>query len=149
VALLAQTPGGTGATAYDESRSGMRDTDDPGFLRTDETRLTRLACPDCGGGLAEVDLGDISYFRCHVGHGYSPQALEAAQRDSAERKLWAASAALEEHAVVARHLAGRPSSDEEATGRYREAADESAETAHMLAERLRSRPADAVPSEDR
>ena len=143
----AQAQAGTGAT-YDEPRNAMPDIDDPGFLRADETRLTRLACPDCGGGLAEVDLGAISYFRCHVGHRYSPQALEAAQRDSAERKLWAAAAALEEHAAVARHLVGRLSSDEVATGRYREAADESAETARMLADRMHSRTTDLVPQTD-
>jgi two-component system, chemotaxis family, protein-glutamate methylesterase/glutaminase len=148
VLAQAQTGTGTGATTYDEPRNAMPDIDDPGFLRADETRLTRLACPDCGGGLAEVDLGAISYFRCHVGHRYSPQALEAAQRDSAERKLWAAAAALEEHAAVARHLAGGLSCDEIATGRYREAADESADTARMLADRMHSRTTDPVPPTD-
>jgi two-component system, chemotaxis family, protein-glutamate methylesterase/glutaminase len=149
VTTLAQMPARGGATTNHETGSSMPDTHDPGFLATDETRLTRLACPDCGGGLAEVDLGDISYFRCHVGHRYSPQALEAAQRDSAERKLWAAAAALEEHAVLARHLAGRSSSAEEATGRYREVAEEAAETARLLADRLRSRSADAVGPKQR
>ena len=38
----------------------MIDSDDPGFLREDETRLSRLTCPDCGGGMAEVDLPQIS-----------------------------------------------------------------------------------------
>jgi len=92
-------------------------------------------------------VGDAIQF-CHVGHRYSPQALEAAQRDNAERKLWAAAAALEEHAAVARHLVGRLSSDEVATGRYREAADESAETARMLADRMHDRTTDPVPPTD-
>jgi two-component system chemotaxis response regulator CheB len=57
----------------------MVSSDDPGFLRADETQLTRLTCPDCGGAMAQVDLPKISYFRCHVGHQFAPQALVAAQ----------------------------------------------------------------------
>jgi two-component system chemotaxis response regulator CheB len=85
----------------------MIDSDDPAFLREDETRLTRLSCPDCGGGLAEVDLPQISYFRCHVGHQYSPQTLAAAQAEASEKKLWSAVAALEEQASVLRYLQRR------------------------------------------
>ena len=78
----------------------------PGFLAPEETRLTRLACPDCGGGLAQVDLPQISYFRCHVGHQYAPQTLAAAQAEASEHKLWSAVAAMEEQAVVQHYLAG-------------------------------------------
>lgn len=87
---------------------GMDDQfpDDPSFLRPGETRLTRLACPECGGGLARVDLPQISYFRCHVGHQYGPQSLAAAQLEAVEQKLWSAVAALEEQVVVQRYLEG-------------------------------------------
>lgn len=85
----------------------MIDSDDPAFLREDETRLTRLTCPDCGGGMAQVDLPQISYFRCHVGHQFAPQTLAAAQADAAEKKLWGAVAALEEQASVLRYLETR------------------------------------------
>jgi two-component system chemotaxis response regulator CheB len=83
----------------------MADVSDPGFLAEDETRLTRLACPDCGGTLAEIVLPLISYYRCHVGHQFGPQSLVAAQTDAAEAKLWGAVAVLEETAALARHLA--------------------------------------------
>jgi len=96
----------------DEARMGtdmeMVSSDDPAFLREDESQLTRLTCPDCGGGLAQVDLPQISYFRCHVGHQFGPQALVAAQADASEHKLWSAVAALEEQATVLRHLQRRP-----------------------------------------
>ncbi|MFL6160662.1 MAG: chemotaxis protein CheB [Jatrophihabitantaceae bacterium] len=82
----------------------MADSDDPGFLDEGETKLTRLACPECGGGLAEVDLPQITYFRCHVGHQYAPQTLVAAQAEAAEAKLWSAVAALEERAALRRYL---------------------------------------------
>jgi two-component system, chemotaxis family, protein-glutamate methylesterase/glutaminase len=115
----------------------MSESDDPGFLSADEARLTRLSCPECSGGLAEIDVKDIRFFRCHVGHQYSPQSLEAAQRESVEAKLWAAAAALEEHAALARHLAGRPESlGAEAAEGYREVADRSTDTARSLLGRL-------------
>lgn len=50
--------------------------------------------------MAQVDLPKISYFRCHVGHQFGPQALAAAQLEASERKLWSAVAALEEQAAV-------------------------------------------------
>jgi two-component system, chemotaxis family, protein-glutamate methylesterase/glutaminase len=86
----------------------MVESDDPGYLREDESRLTRLTCPDCGGGLAQVDLPQISYFRCHVGHQFAPQALAAAQADASEKKLWSAVAALEEQAAVLRYTQRLP-----------------------------------------
>ena len=82
----------------------MIDSDDPAFLREDETRLTRLTCPECGGGMAQVDLPQISYFRCHIGHQFSPQTLAAAQAEASEKKLWSAVAALEEQTAVLRYL---------------------------------------------
>jgi two-component system chemotaxis response regulator CheB len=119
--------------------TSMADGADPHFLSADEARLTRLTCPECNGGLAEIDLGGIRYYRCHVGHRYAPRSLEAAQREAAESKLWAAAAALEEHAALARHLAGQadgPIRDDEAEG-YRLVADRSAETARSVVARLR------------
>ena len=112
----------------------MADSDDPAFLTPDEARLTRLSCPECNGGLAEIEISDIRYYRCHVGHQYSPQSLEAAQREAAEAKLWAAAAALEEHAALARHLANGPLV---ANGTdYHQAADQSADAAKTLRSRL-------------
>jgi two-component system, chemotaxis family, protein-glutamate methylesterase/glutaminase len=83
----------------------MEESSDLQFLSPGETSLTRLACPECGGALAETVLPQISYYRCHVGHQFGPQSLTAAQAESAEAKLWSAVAALEETAALARHLA--------------------------------------------
>jgi two-component system chemotaxis response regulator CheB len=126
---------------------GMGEGDDPAFLSADEVRLTRMSCPDCSGGLAEVDLTGLRYYRCHVGHQYSPQSLEAAQRESVEGKLWAAAAALEEHAALARHLAAGPSEalGEGVADSYRRMADRSTSTARTVVSRLQDRPAVAPP----
>jgi two-component system chemotaxis response regulator CheB len=116
----------------------MGEGDDPAFLSADEVRLTRMSCPECNGGLAETDVSGLRYYRCHVGHQYSPQSLEAAQRESVEAKLWAAAAALEEHAALARHLAtspGRALGDDVVDG-YRRLADRSTSTARALVAQL-------------
>ena len=119
---------------------GMGDSDDPTFLSADEARLTRLSCPECSGGLAEIDVTGLRYYRCHVGHQYSPQSLEAAQREAVESKLWAAAAALEEHAALARHLAaGAGTGGAGAAADYRRVADRSAHTARALLAGLRNR----------
>ena len=114
-------------------------SDDPGFLKPGETRLTRLACPECGGGLAQVDLPQISYFRCHVGHQYGPQSLAAAQSESVEQKLWSAVAALEEQAVVQGYLEETvvpPALDPPRAGTYRSSAQELADRAVALREQV-------------
>jgi hypothetical protein len=85
----------------------MVESADPAFLLEGESKLTRLTCPDCGGSMAQVDLPQISYFRCHVGHQFAPQALAAAQAEASEKKLWSAVAALEEQAAVLRYLQRR------------------------------------------
>lgn len=135
--LLAQMPTETPHGKEIAVTTEPYDGDDVGFLAPGETRLTRLACPECGGSLAQVDLSDISFFRCHVGHQYSPQVLEDAQREAVEAKLWAATAALEEHAIVARHLAHGEHGDDPVG--YRQTADEAWETARMLRECLHQR----------
>ena len=84
----------------------MEESSDLQFLSPGETRLTRLACPECGGALAETVLPQITCYRCHVGHQFGPQSLAAAQVEAAEAKLWSAVATLEETAALARHLVG-------------------------------------------
>ena len=117
----------------------MADSADPAFLRPDETGTTRMVCPECSGALARIDLPHIGYFRCHVGHQFSPRSLEAAQREAAEAKLWSAVAALEEHAVMARYLATGAAS---ARTDYVAAAQHSAALARSVRDRLvRSTPA--------
>jgi two-component system chemotaxis response regulator CheB len=112
----------------------MEESSDLQFLSPGETRLTRLACPECGGALAEIVLPQITYYRCHVGHQFGPQSLVAAQTDTAEAKLWAAVATLEETAVLARHLAGHTHLGEDNTDQQ----SSTAGWATTLAESLRA-----------
>jgi two-component system chemotaxis response regulator CheB len=77
--------------------------DEPG-LRSD------VVCPICQGALTEGQLANMTSFRCHVGHAFSPAALLAEQAESLERALWAAVRTLEESARMAKRMALPPSS---------------------------------------
>jgi two-component system, chemotaxis family, protein-glutamate methylesterase/glutaminase len=135
----------------------MVESDDPGYLREDESRLTRLTCPDCGGGLAQVDLPQISYFRCHVGHQFAPQVLVSAQADASEKKLWSAVAVLEEQAAVLRYMqrlasrqaqAAAPDQDQTLTAQQRYA-DEVVSRAVALRTQVRAWSSDPTQLETR
>ena len=113
----------------------MADGADPRYLAPEETRLTRLVCPDCDGSLAQVELPTISYYRCHIGHQWAAESLAAAQAEAVERKLWSALAALEEQAALCERLAvdSADTTDPAAAEHLRVAAD-----ATRLAETLRA-----------
>jgi two-component system, chemotaxis family, protein-glutamate methylesterase/glutaminase len=66
-----------------------------------------VSCPDCTGGMNRVQLDGAVYYRCHVGHVWSPMTLLDAQREVVERALWTAVSILEEQATIHQTLAER------------------------------------------
>jgi two-component system, chemotaxis family, protein-glutamate methylesterase/glutaminase len=46
-----------------------------------------LSCPDCGGVLNQINVGDELRFRCQVGHAFTPLGLAEAQSEELERAL--------------------------------------------------------------
>jgi two-component system chemotaxis response regulator CheB len=68
---------------------------------------TGLTCPDCGGALWEIKDGRMTRYRCHVGHQYSSEGLDAEQHEVVEGALWSAVRVLEEHAELRRRMAAR------------------------------------------
>jgi two-component system chemotaxis response regulator CheB len=116
----------------------MADSGDPLYLSDDESRLTRLVCPDCHGALAQIDLPHIAYYRCHFGHQWSPQTLVAARAETAEANLWSAVSSLEEQAALCRHLAtldAAPAAADTAA-EHRQAAERATELVATLASHL-------------
>lgn len=69
-----------------------------------EAKPSAFVCPDCGGTLFEMGDGDLTRFRCRVGHAYSPEALHGEQERTLEEALWMAIRSLEEHAALADRL---------------------------------------------
>jgi two-component system, chemotaxis family, protein-glutamate methylesterase/glutaminase len=64
-----------------------------------------LTCPECGGGLWEINQARPPRFRCHTGHGYSLQTLQHAMHGATEGLLWAAERALQADAAVSHRMA--------------------------------------------
>jgi two-component system chemotaxis response regulator CheB len=67
-------------------------------------RRSVLACPDCGGVMWEIDEGDLSRFRCHVGHTYTAEVMSLALDENLRRALASATRALDERTALARKL---------------------------------------------
>lgn len=66
-----------------------------------------FACPACQGGLWELTEGELVTYRCHIGHAYGPESLQAAQGEETERALETALRALEDQGAAARRLSTR------------------------------------------
>jgi two-component system, chemotaxis family, protein-glutamate methylesterase/glutaminase len=64
-----------------------------------------FTCPECGGALWELEDSKLLRFQCHVGHGYTGDALMWEQHEELEHTLWAGLRALEEQAGLRRRMA--------------------------------------------
>jgi two-component system chemotaxis response regulator CheB len=63
------------------------------------------SCPDCGGGLWEIDSNGEKNYRCHVGHAFTEQSLMGAMENSTETALWIALRIIEERKNLLKGLA--------------------------------------------
>ncbi len=68
---------------------------------------TLFTCPDCGGTLWQVDEAGVLRFQCHVGHGWSWEALLEQKTTQLESALWATSRLFVERAILRRQVASR------------------------------------------
>jgi two-component system chemotaxis response regulator CheB len=68
-------------------------------------KKTLFSCPDCGGGLWEIENGKLVHYRCHVGHSYSESDLLLKQIESIEKTLWISLRMLEERKLLLVKLA--------------------------------------------
>lgn len=91
-----------------ETESDMAELD-LAALQQDERPGTPsgFACPACGGALWELHDGELTRFRCRVGHAFSAKSLLAEQSEAMETALWVALRALEESGALAHRLAKR------------------------------------------
>jgi two-component system, chemotaxis family, protein-glutamate methylesterase/glutaminase len=64
-----------------------------------------LTCPDCGGGLWEVNDRKPLRYRCHTGHAFTARSLENAQAERVDYALWSSVRALQEREMLLRRLA--------------------------------------------
>jgi two-component system chemotaxis response regulator CheB len=89
----------------------------------------------------------MSRYRCHTGHGYTPQTLLAAQNGNLEHALWGAIRVLSERAALHRQLAHR-TADRGMTvsaEKYQERAAQEEKHASTIREMLAAAPLAAEP----
>lgn len=67
-------------------------------------RRSVLSCPDCHGVMWEIDEGDLTRYRCHVGHTYAADLMNLALDEGLRRALASAQRALEERVALATKL---------------------------------------------
>ena len=63
------------------------------------------SCPDCGGGLWQIENGKTKHYRCHIGHTYSERDLLIKQTEETENTLWVAVRMMEERKLLLNKLA--------------------------------------------
>jgi len=69
--------------------------------------LAPYSCPECHGPLWRItDVGPLR-FRCHVGHGYTAEAMQAGQTGSLEDGLWEILRLLQERISLFREMQER------------------------------------------
>jgi two-component system chemotaxis response regulator CheB len=66
-----------------------------------------FTCPECHGGLWEIEETGFPRYRCRVGHGFSAESLLVTQRADVEAALWTAYRALQERVALLVRLAAR------------------------------------------
>ncbi len=64
------------------------------------------ACPDCGGGLWDINKqnGKPDRYRCHIGHSYSEKDLVVKQGEILESTLWTALRIMEERRTLLKKM---------------------------------------------
>lgn len=92
--------------------------------------LSPLTCPDCGGGLWEMNDERPLRYRCHTAHAFTAATLEQAQLEGVETTFRSGVRALRERELLLRRLAN-----------VAQAAGDTAQAAagHAQADRVRRR----------
>jgi len=110
-AWVAGLPGNPGGPEF----AAAGPPDDP----PDPPASTSLACPECGGSLFPHDRDGASRLRCRAGLTCSLHGLSVGKQEALEKALWAAVAALDEQAEVARRILKRLGSSSRIARRQR------------------------------
>jgi two-component system chemotaxis response regulator CheB len=115
-ALIATTVGSIAGTVPTVSIEGTVRTEpaQEAEMRDDHAQQpgppAALGCPDCQGGMFEVDDAPVTYV-CHVGHRWAAQSLLSAEQEAVEGALYNAASKLLEQATVHLRIAETGTSD--------------------------------------
>jgi two-component system, chemotaxis family, protein-glutamate methylesterase/glutaminase len=70
-----------------------------------------LACPDCHGVMWEIKEGDLTRYRCHIGHAYTAELMSLALDEDLRRALHMGLRAPDERIALSRKLHEQASRD--------------------------------------
>jgi two-component system chemotaxis response regulator CheB len=91
-----------------------------------------FTCPECSGALWELREGELTRYRCRVGHSYSADAMVEAQGVSVEAALWAALEVLEERGELLHRMAERMRAGSRSERRFNDGAHEALQRAALI-----------------
>lgn len=85
-----------------------------------------FSCPDCGGGLWEMENVGNRSFRCHVGHSFSEEGLLSAMETTTEAALWTALRIIEERRNLLANISKKEKNNgnKSFSGRYKDRINE-------------------------
>ena len=97
-----------------------------------------LVCPECGGAMAEQQIGNFIQYRCHIGHVFGRDDMAAGQLDSLERSFGMSLRLLRERIELCRQASRMARGDQQAeqAEEWDEAAQEAASRARLLTDLL-------------
>ncbi|WP_442756108.1 chemotaxis protein CheB [Methylocystis sp. JAN1] len=67
-------------------------------------RRSIFSCPDCGGAMWEITNGDLVRYRCHVGHAYTAETMDATINHEFQDAMAITLRTLKERLALARQL---------------------------------------------
>jgi len=76
--------------------------------------LAPYSCPECYGPMWRMHGNGPPRFRCHVGHGFTAESLQAGQVASRETGLWQLLRTLEEQFALAREISDQARKENQA-----------------------------------
>jgi two-component system, chemotaxis family, protein-glutamate methylesterase/glutaminase len=71
-------------------------------------RRSVLMCPDCGGIMWEIKDGELSHYRCHIGHAYTEETIAAGVDERLKRALATALRAVDERVALVSKMSEGP-----------------------------------------
>jgi two-component system, chemotaxis family, protein-glutamate methylesterase/glutaminase len=78
-----------------------------------------FSCPDCGGGLWEINSNGERSYRCHVGHAFSEEGLLVAMESTTETALWTALRIIEERRNLLKAIAEKQNGTKSVRANYK------------------------------
>lgn len=105
-------------------------------------RRSVLTCPDCGGLMWKIEDGNITRYRCHIGHAYTAEVMDLAMDENLRRALASAHRLHRERTALLEDMRERAEAagDDRLADLWRKRAGESRDEASIVehaARRLR------------